>query len=202
MILQGPLLTNPHASEQELAACWTWMERRGKKTWNIPLVKENQTIQLLCKDAQCVAEQSCYNLSLLMPLSVMKSPWDNQNLSTSSCQTLWSDAEECSKVKIWMAQNAYCTKPLTLPLPPIRWRHSAKPDWANDQHWGRVPPLHCLCAQTSIFLEPWEAAALFPGVLRQLFLHVWTEIPKRTGVSAHDTTRVWWCMWICRSCSL
>lgn len=78
-------------------------------------------------------------------------------------------------------------KPSQLPLPQIRWRHSAKPDWANDRRRGRVPPLHCLCAQTSLFLEPWEAAALFPGVLHHFFLDIWTEIPKRTGVSAHGT---------------
>lgn len=44
-----------------------------------------------------------------------------------------------------------------------RWHHRSESDRAHDQSWGRVPPLHLLRAQTSFFLEPWEAAALFPG---------------------------------------
>lgn len=50
----------------------------------------------------------------------------------------------------------------------IRWCHSTGSDRADDQCWGGVTPFHRLRAQTSVLLEPREAAAIFPGVLPQL----------------------------------
>lgn len=44
-----------------------------------------------------------------------------------------------------------------------RWHHRSGPNREHDQSGGRVPSLDCLRAQTSLFLEPREAAALLPS---------------------------------------
>lgn len=82
----------------------------------------------------------------------------------------------CVKLMLWLASFVNCAQ-ITSHVTNrktfifaglIRWCHSTGSDRADDQCWGGVSPLHWLRAQTSVLLEPREAAAIFPGVLPQL----------------------------------